>query len=71
MANGLPVARKSEATEDTSVISASESLKQSGMSQSRSAWLPQTCARPVRSAIRLEQLLDLPGQPGLSAGRGS
>ena len=66
MANGLPVARKSEATEETSVTSASEWLKQSGMSQSFSAWLPQTWDRPVRSASCFEQLLDVAGQPGLA-----
>ena len=53
MASGLSVARKSEATEETSVISASVLLKQSGMSQVFSACLPQTCWRPVRSRSSL------------------
>ena len=47
IAIGLPLARKSEATEDTSVIRASQWLKQAGMSQPFSAWSPHTCARPL------------------------
>ena len=39
---GFPLARKSDATEDTSVINASQWLKQAGMSQSVSAARPKT-----------------------------